>query len=135
MATILAHITIRSGQEVAFEQLAAKMFDATHAEESGVRAYQYWRSASPRQYYALLAFTDHQAFITHQASDHHEGSSSALRATIEDIRLEWVDPVAGASPWSATNHQQAPDGASDLVRRYTDLYAAEIAPWWAPLRT
>ncbi len=135
MATILAHITIRSGQEAEFEAIARQLYDGSHASETGLRYYEYWRGAAERTYYALLAFDDHQAFIKHQTSDHHESASPALGAVIESIRLEFVDPLAGASPLPATNHQPAPDGADALTADYTKRYAAVVADWWAPLRT
>lgn len=134
MATILAHIKIRDGHEARFEVCAREMFASTHAMESGVRHYEYWRGAEPSTYYTLLAFDDYQSFITHQTSDHHEGAANELRAVIEDIRLEWVDPVGGASPLPATEHQAAAESASNLAKKYTETYKAVIADWWMPVR-
>lgn len=134
MATILAHIQIRDGQEARFEALARTMYDATHANETGVRRYEYWRGEQPGTYYTLLAFDDHRSFITHQASDHHEDATAGLRDVIENIRLEWVDPIDGASPLPATDHQAALPDASELERRYAESYAAVVAGWWSPLR-
>ena len=131
MATILAHITVRGGREAEFEAIARELYEASHATEPGLRYYEYWRGQDERLYYALLAFDDHRAFITHQASDHHESASPRLGPVIEAIRLEWVDPVPGASPLPATEHQDAPDGADPLTADYTERYAARIASWWA----
>jgi len=134
MATILAHITIRAGHEAAFEALAREMYASTHEREDAVLHYQYWRGAEPRSYYTLLAFDDHRAFIAHQASDHHEDATERLRAAIETIRLEWVDPIDGASPLPPTNDQSAAVAASDLERTYHETYPAMVAHWWSALR-
>ncbi len=134
MATILAHITIREGHEAAFEEMARSIYADTHEHETRVNTYQYWRGQKPRTYYTLLAFEDHRAFITHQTSDHHEDLSANLRAAIEDMTLEWVDPIDGASPWPSTDHQTALDDSSELTKKYTDVFAAAVAPWWDPLR-
>lgn len=135
MATLLAHITVKPGCEAAFEEIARPLYEATHAEETGVRRYEYWRGAEPQTYYCLLAFDDHRAFIAHQTSDHHEGAVPQLHETIEELRLEWLDPVQGASPLPPTEEQDAPPEATGLVAEYTYRYAADLAPWWSDLRT
>jgi quinol monooxygenase YgiN len=134
MATLLAHIIVRPGAERQFEEIARTLYDATHSLEHGVRRYEYWRGAAPRSYYTLLAFDDHRAFIRHQTSDHHEAASPALGQVIEQLRLEWVDPVDGASALPATEHQAADTDAGDLVRATTDRFAALIADWWQTVR-
>ncbi len=134
MATILAHITVRPGKEAQFEAIARDLYAGSHGNETGLRSYEYWRGADQRTYYTLLAFDDHRAFIDHQTSDHHETASPLLGPVIESIRLEWVDPVAGASPLPPTEHQAAPEGADELTLDYTDRYAAQVADWWQALR-
>ena len=134
MATILAHITIRSGGEARFEEIARSLHQATHANEHGVRAYGYWRGASPRQYYALLSFDDFLTFIAHQTSEHHELASPSLGSVIEAIKLEWVDPIRGASTLAPTKSQAVPENADELTRKYAGRFAAEIADWWLALR-
>jgi len=134
MATILAHIRVKPGAEAQFEDIARRLYSSTQEHETGVRHYEYWRGAEPSTYYTLLAFDDHRTFIGHQTSPHHETASPELGAVIEALRLEWVDPIAGASDLPATAHQDAPDGADDLTAAYTDRFAAQVAPWWSPLR-
>jgi quinol monooxygenase YgiN len=134
MATLLAHITVRPGMEAEFEDLARTLYERTHATETGVRRYEYWRGSQPGSYYTLLAFDDHRAFIAHQTSDHHESASPELGRMIENLRLEWVDPVDGACDLPPTQMQPAPDGADDLVTAYTERFAAIIAPWWSDPR-
>lgn len=134
MATILAHIRVRPGTETRFEELARTLHRSTHDGEEGVRRYEYWRGGDARTYYTLLAFDDFRSFITHQTSDHHEAASPALGEMIESIRLEWVDPVAGASDLPPTAHQEPLDGSDALTRRYSALFAADVADWWQPLR-
>ena len=134
MATLLAHIMVRPGTEDDFEAIARTLYERTHTAETAVQRYEYWRGAEPRTYYTLLAFADHRAFIAHQTSDHHETASPQLGPIIERIRLEWVDPIDGASPLGPTEMQPAPDGADELTAAYTDRYAARIADWWSPRR-
>ncbi len=134
MATLLAHITVRPGAERQFEDIARALYERTHALEAGVLRYEYWRGATPGSYYTLLAFDDHRAFIAHQTSDHHETASPELGQLIERLRLEWLDPVGGASPLPATEMQPALEGASDIVVEYTDRFAAAVAQWWLALR-
>lgn len=135
MATLLAHITVRPGSEAEFEALVRALYERTHATETGVLRYEYWRGADERSYYTLLSFVDHRAFITHQTSEHHESASPQLGRLIEHLRLEWLDPIADASALPATEMQPVPEGADDLTVAYTDRFAAIIAPWWAPLRS
>ena len=134
MATILAHITVRPGAEVRFEAVARELHAQTHAHEADVRRYEYWRGADERTYYSLLSFDTFLDFLAHQTSDHHESASPQLGDVIESLRLEWVDPIAGASPLTPTDTQAVPDDASELMRRYASRFAAQVADWWLPLR-
>jgi quinol monooxygenase YgiN len=134
MATILAHITVRPGGEERFEAIACALYERTHRDEIGVRHYEYWRGADPRTYYTLLSFDDHRTFIVHQTSDHHEEASAGLGEVIEGMRLEWVDPIVGASDLPPTETQEAPAGADELTLAYTDRFTAAVADWWRALR-
>jgi quinol monooxygenase YgiN len=134
MATILAHIRIKPGSEPAFEQTARAMFMSSHGREPALKRYEYWRSQAPGEYYCLLAFDDFMGFMTHQSSPHHEAASAPLMEVIADLRLEWLDPVQGASPLPATRPQSLPSDADDLVRRYADMMPVVMADWWGPLR-
>jgi quinol monooxygenase YgiN len=134
MATILAHIGVHAGRERDFEQVARALYHDTHAIESGVRLYEYWRGAEPGRYYSLLAFDDFHAFLVHQTSAHHESASPQLGALIRELRLEWVDPVDGASQLPATRMQELPPGANALTARYHRLFAAQVQAWWEKLR-
>jgi quinol monooxygenase YgiN len=134
MATFLAHITVKPGREAEFEHIVAALYRATHEHEPGVRRYEYWRGAEARTYYTHASFDDFHAFIDHQTSDHHEAAGPQLKEVVESIRLEWVDPISTSAPLSATNLQPLPVGASDLAVRYYDRFAADVRPWWQPLR-
>jgi quinol monooxygenase YgiN len=134
MATILAHITVKPGNEARFEEVARQLHRATHEREHAVLRYEYWRGAEERTYYSLLSFTDNDGFLAHQTSDHHEAASPAIGELVESVRLEWVDPVAGASSLPATRPTEVPADASDLWRRYARWFAVQEAPWWLPLR-
>lgn len=134
MATIVAHIRVKAGSEARFEALARDLYPATHEHETGALRYEYWRGTEAGTYYSLLAFADHMAFLDHQTSDHHEAASVELREVIDDVRLEWVDPIGGASPLPPTNVQPLPDDADNLTKRYYRFFFPQIAEWWAPLR-
>jgi quinol monooxygenase YgiN len=134
MATILAHIQIKEGRERDFEAVVRGLHEATLQRESAVRHYEYWRGATPSLYYCLLAFEDFNAFIEHQTSDHHETASPKLADLIAEMKLEWVDPVAGASRLPPTNMQPLPDGSNELSQRYHRIFAATIQDWWLAIR-
>jgi quinol monooxygenase YgiN len=134
MATILAHIVIKAGKEDEFESIAATLHQASHATETGLRAYGYWRAQAPRTYYTLLAFDDYSGFMAHQTSDHHEAVAAELRECIESMTLEWVDPIEGASTLVASNPQDLPPDAPPLVVRYAGMLPVRVADWWGPVR-
>lgn len=134
MATLLAHIRVKPGTEAQFEEIARRLYPTTHATEPHMRRYEYWRASEDRLYYCAMSFDDFQSFIVHQTSDHHEVASPELGQCIESIRLEWVDPIAGASDLEATEHHDAAADADELTKKYTDRFAAEVADWWLPLR-
>jgi len=134
MATLLAHIRVRPGAEKRFEQIARELHDATHACEPDVRRYEYWRGAEPGTYYTLESFGDFAGFLAHEASPHHLGALPALREVLQDVRLQWVDPIVGASPLAPTDLAPPPD-ATDLEGAYSERYGAKVQDWWLPLRT
>jgi len=131
MATILAHIRVKPGMEQTFEQLAASLYRDSHARDPGVHRYEYWRGQDERTYYTLLAFEDYGAFITHQSSDHHEAATPALRDAVEELRLEWVDPLPDASPLPPTAAGPLADGAGPLAVTQAGRFPAGVASWWA----
>jgi quinol monooxygenase YgiN len=134
VATILAHIRVNEGAEQRFEDIARRLYEATHRDESGVRRYEYWRGADPRTYYTLLSFDDFGTFIAHQTSDHHEAASGEFAGVFESFRLEWIDPIDGASDLPSTEAGEVAADADDLTRRYADRFAAQVAEWWSGLR-
>ncbi len=134
MATILAHLKVKEGAERAFEDISRDLYRASHAGEDGLLRYEYWRGSEPRTYYTLLSFADFAAFIAHQTSDHHEAASPKLGGVLEGLRLEWVDPLADASPLPPTNEQDLSAAEDALTRLYAQRFAAQVAPWWAALR-
>lgn len=133
MATLLAHIRVRPEGAARFEELARELYRASH-RENALRRYEYWRGEEPYTYYTLMSFDDYLGFLTHQTSAHHEEASPALREVIEVLRLEWLDPITGASPLVPTETQDLPEGASDLEREYSVRFAAAIQEWWLSLR-
>ena len=134
MATLLAHISVVPGKEASFERIAAELYRHTHADEAAVRRYEYWRGAEPGTYYCLESFPDLLGFIAHQSSDHHEAAGTQFAGMFASLRLEWVDPLAQASPLAATNPAELPADASELARRYHAQYGSVLAEWWLALR-
>ncbi|MFP8873989.1 MAG: antibiotic biosynthesis monooxygenase family protein [Myxococcota bacterium] len=134
MATLLAHIRVHPGREAEFEDVAREMHARTHADEPGCRRYEYWRGKTPYQYYCLLAFDDYHAFLRHQASEHHEAAAPRFGELIAEIRLEWLDPVYGASGLAQTDPQALPEGAAEAIQRAARWFGVETQPWWRDLR-
>ena len=132
MATFLAKIKINAGREADFEATAKGMFEATHGNEPNCRRYEYWRAREPRTYYCLESFDDYVGFMVHQSSPHHEAPD--FGSMIEEIDLEWIDPIHGASDLVATNPQELPDDASDRMKEYALNTPVGMQDWWLTLR-
>jgi len=130
MATILAHLTVKPGEEARFEAIARDLYRETHSHEHGVLRYEYWRGAQPGTYYTLLSFRDFPTFIVHQTSEHHETASPLLGQVLAGIRLEWLDPVPEASPLPPTRSEDVGPDADELSRTYAERFAVQIAAWW-----
>lgn len=134
MATLLAKIQIHPGKEAEFEDVMAFMYRQTHATETGVLRYEYWRGHEPGFYYCLLSFVDNLAFWRHQASDHHEGEMQRFAACIAALDLELVDPVSESSPLPAAAEQEVPEDEPEAVREQQALYPLSLEQWWLLLR-
>lgn len=130
MATILAHIKVKAGQERRFEEIVRPLFAGSHHSETALKYYEYWRGQEPRCYYALLAFDDYRGFMVHQTSDHHEAAIPGLTETLEEFRLEWLDPVPGASPLPRTVAQALAADASELAKKYAVMFPVQAPAWW-----
>ena len=50
------------------------------------------------------------------------------------IKLEWLDPIQGASPLAPTNSQPLPSDATELMKRYHDTMPVQVQEWWADHR-
>ena len=108
------------------------MYRETHANEPKCRRYEYWRGAEPRTYYCLESFDDFVGFIEHQVSPHHEAPDYA--SMLEEIELEWLDPVQGAADLVPTVNQDMPADATDLMKEYAKSHAMTVQEWWISLR-
>jgi quinol monooxygenase YgiN len=136
MATMLAHIHVNPGMESAFEAVAAELWRGTHAGETGVARYEYWRGAEQGAYYMLGSFDGYDGFIRHQVSEHHVSAGSKLKPMIAEMRIEWIDPVDQANGLPATQDSSPGAGAdaSELERSYRSRFPVAIQGWWRPLR-
>ncbi|MEM8903682.1 MAG: antibiotic biosynthesis monooxygenase [Actinomycetota bacterium] len=134
MATILAHLRVRPGEEERFESIARRLHESTHAHEADVLRYEYWRGAEPGAYYTLLSFRDEHGFIAHQVSEHHEDAGAGLGEVLADIRLEWVDPVDGACGLPPTERQGPVADATERWLHYHGSMGADVQEWWRDRR-
>jgi quinol monooxygenase YgiN len=139
MVVVLAHITVVPGREPEFEAAARQLAAATLERERGICRYEYTRLFEPSTYLATLAFVDYDAFIEHQASQHHFVIAGGMRDLIESMRIERVDPVPGCSPLAPESSPAAheliePVDQSVLLARsehYRERYPLDPASWWA----
>ena len=134
MATILAHISVKTGQETKFENLARTLFGSSHDLESGLLRYEYWRGQEVGTYYTLLSFKTYEDFLAHQISPHHEEAARELGEVIANLWLEWLDPVEGASDLppapSSDRSSQMDDSANPDLLRAARLFPVQIGTWW-----
>lgn len=130
VATILAHITVKEGKGASFEEISRRLYARSHAAETDIIRYEYWRGQDRGCYYCLLSFPDYRLFMIHQTSDHHEAEVAGLGEVMAKFRLEWIDPVPGASPLLPTRAQTLGDDATPLARKYEQSLPLTIAEWW-----
>lgn len=135
MATILAHLKVRPGEGERFEAIARRLHESTHRHEDEVLRYEYWRGAEPDSYYTLLSFRDEHGFIAHQVSDHHEEAGEGLGEVLADLRLEWLDPVEGASDLPHTEHLPPIADAGERWLHYHGAMGADVQDWWLERRS
>ena len=130
MTTLLAHIRIKPGKEAKWEAIMHDMVTQTFATEKDVKRYEYWKGQEENLYYCLLSFADKWAFYDHQMSDHHEGHDFA--DVLAEIRLEYVDPVAGAGGGlGRTDDPPLPAGASEAHNAAQQRFPIAIPNWWS----
>jgi quinol monooxygenase YgiN len=138
MVVVLAHISVVPGRESEFEAAAGQLAVATLQRERGIRRYEYIRLFAPSTYLATLAFDNYDAFIEHQASQHHFVIAGGMRDFIASIRIEHVDPVPGCSPLASSpphtvGDEIEPVDAAVLGARsehYRERYPLDAASWW-----
>ena len=128
MATMLAHIKIRDGAEQKWEEIMKFLVDNTLEHESEVVRYEYWKGSEPNHWYGLLSFTSKEAFFVHQDADYHR--SPDFDACIEEMKLEFVDPVQTASPLAPTENQPLREDAPDGLKEWENITPVQMADWW-----
>ena len=144
MVVVLAHITVVPGREAMFERAARELAALTLKRERGIQRYEYLRMSDTGSYQATLAFEDYDAFLEHQASQHHVVIGGAMGDMIASLRLERVDPVPGCSEFAPPPTDGALEPAaiepvddSVLIARsehYRERYPLEPATWWSAMR-
>jgi quinol monooxygenase YgiN len=132
MLAVTAFVRVDPAAVPEFEVLAAALWQQSHAAEPGLRRYEYVRRGDPGSYLVLMLFDDHDAFIIHQASDHHAQLAGRMRDLIVSIDVELGEPVVAAfgSPDQLGQSETAP--VIDPVRRaeYAMRYPLPPATWW-----
>lgn len=72
--------------------------------------------------------------LAHQTSHHHEAASADFEDVIAELRLEWLDPVDGASELARSDSQPLPEGANEARERAARWFGVQTQAWWQPLR-
>jgi hypothetical protein len=135
MATMLIRLKIKPGCESRFEEIQTDLYKKTLSLEKDVLCYEFWRGQTPGSYYCILSFKDYHSFILHhQISAHHEAATPSLLAVFDEVDVEWVDPIQGASAFPPTNPQSLPADAPELARNYAQSFNLACADWWIALR-
>ena len=131
MVAILVHVTIKPDRTAQFEAIERDLAAATHANEPDCLRYECWRAAAPNSYYVLLAFRNAAGFYTHQISDWHERRLTGLYACFDDFKLEFIDPVQGASgAFPPTLDEPPPGQMSAREAEYRQMMPVVIQQWW-----
>ena len=134
MSTLLAKAKLKSEFEDFFEDIARKVFRSTHDNESAVVRYEYYRGTDERTYYVLLSFENFGGFMTHQVADYHHNVD--FMDCFEEFRLEWLDPVNGASPLVESETEGTVDPShDDLWNNYVRNHSETTPKWWLSLRS
>ena len=134
MATLLAHVTIKPDFEDHWESIAKRVFSGTHENETGCVRYEYWRGTDERTYYVLLSFESFNDFIIHQVADYHHNTD--FKDCFEKFRLEWVDPIRGASPLNESQTSGPTDeNKNNVWSQYVKNHSVQTPDWWLQQRT
>ena len=134
MSTVLAKAKLKPEFEDFFADIARKVFRSTHANESAVVRYEYYRGTDERTYYVLLSFENFDGFMTHQVADYHHNVD--FMDCFEEFRLEWLDPINGASPLVESETEGAVDPSNDdLWNNYVKNHSETTPKWWLSLRS
>lgn len=125
MLALTARVTVDPERVEEFEALARELWESTHRFEPGCRRYEYVRLSEPGVYLSVMVFDDHDAFIAHQASEHHtQIAGGAMRDLVRSVDIEFGLPVAGAFG--------VPDGAAmaplEVDPATRDQYLARYPP-------
>lgn len=140
LVQLQALITLNPGCAAAFERLARRLAADTLEREPGCLRYEYVRRTEPDSYLSTMVFVDHDAFLVHQASEHHVTLAGEMRDLIASLELERLDPISGCSPFSPADGGptddrpplvEAPEVVlAERTAHYAERYPLEPASWW-----
>ena len=134
MSTLLAKAKLKPEFEDFFENIARKVFRSTHDNEPAVVRYEYFRGTDERTYYVLLSFENFDGFMIHQVADYHHNVD--FMDCFEEFRLEWLDPLNGASRLVESETEGTVDPShGDLWNNYVKNHSETTPKWWLPLRS
>lgn len=128
MVTLLSIHTVSPGREQDYETLQRRLWLLTHAREPGVVRYEHFRGTRERQYCSILAFRDLDAFLAHQVADYHDAVD--WDGLFEDLQLQWLDPLPGASDLAPTVIPPLAADVDALRRRYAGMLPPARPAWW-----
>jgi quinol monooxygenase YgiN len=125
MLFVQARLSVDPDRIEEFESLARELWDATHRLEPRCRRYEYIRLSEPGHYLTNMVFADHDAFVVHQASDHHRAiAGGPMRELIRSLDIAYGRTVAGA--FGAPD--VPPPGPLLVDEERRALYAARYPP-------
>ncbi len=131
MIELRANISTVPGTEAAFEALARRLAVETLRLEPGAQRSEYVRHAEPGRYQVSMVFDDHDAFIEHQASQHHVVLAGAMKEMIAEISVERVDRIVGASDGDGALPPVSEAELDERRAHYRDRYPLPAAAWWS----
>ncbi len=96
MLTFLARMKVKAEREEEFISLAGKLTERTLANETGVRAYQFYKLRDEERGYAVFeAFVDDAAEEAHRHTDHFNEFAPPLLECLDGTYVrEFLDPLA-----------------------------------------
>lgn len=135
MATLFCSLDIKADKLGEWERIITKLVNATREHEPDCLRYEYYRSSKDNRYYVLLSFHGATEFYEHQGADYHNRYFAEAMSFIEDLALEWIDPIRnGGSGLPSTYIQPISENASAQAKAEVSKCPIVVQQWWDTLR-